>query len=290
MKKALRHIILAFTLSFISMVLYGQNMDQYELLCKQCLELKDRVAEGEKISRAEASALISAFLEMNKEIKGRLENLSADERKRFEMVNNWFSTGIRPLAMDHKVDLPAILATFGYEKISSEIVSAQEISADYPISKRYAMQTYLLASYSLPSAYGLLLGIQKGRWGGYLHLSSNFIYKESKYQCTSDGKLSSGKSFWGNGNSALSNTAGSIGALIKLSPWINVYTGAGYGESKLYWQDIDESWAIVKDYNIRGGVFECGALVSWNSICFGIGISTINFKTSAIDISIGLRF
>ena len=81
MKTAMRHILCMFFLFSLTFSLYGRQetepkpdndgrLTRYELLCKECLELKDLVAEGKQISRAYASDMIAGFVAMNRDQGG----------------------------------------------------------------------------------------------------------------------------------------------------------------------------------------------------------------------------
>ena len=328
MKTAMRHILCMFFLFSLTFSLYGRQetepkpdndgrLTRYELLCKECLELKDLVAEGKQISRAYASDKIAGFVAMNREIKAASDSLTPLQVSRFEMINRWFSTGKRPMALDHVLmtgDLPemtgqAVCMTSRQKEVSIKILSApSEPRTDEYFNDTQTRQhggiedkiidTYIMAGFSLPVSYGLMIGLkesgnsgQKGLlWGGYMHFRSNFRFTETAYSCLGNGKLDNGLSFWGTGNSQRNNLAATVGVLAGPLRWMDIYAGAGYGQSSLIWEDIDGSWACVSDFTHKGLALEAGLITSWRSLCLGIGISTINFRTASLDLSVGVRF
>lgn len=323
---ALRHILCMFFLFSLTFSLYGRRetemkseqdgrLTRYELLCRECLELKELVSEGKQVSRTHASDMIGRFVAMNREIKADSASLSPLQHTRFKMINQWFTTGKRPLAMDHVQmtgDLPemtgqAVCMTGRQEDVSIKILSATsgprtdgaEYFDDTPTRQHGKIEekvidTYIMAGFSLPVSYGLMVGLKKSGkgidWGGYTRFRSNFRFTEASYSCFSSGTIDNGYAFMGNGNSRNTNLMATVGVLAGLAPWLDIYAGAGYGQKVLLWQDIEGSWASVSDFTHKGLAAEAGLITSWRRLCLGIGISTVNFRTASLDISVGVRF
>ena len=113
MKRASRHIICLIHALLSAFCLNGQTTDavvaendellnRYELACRQCLDLKSQVNEGAHVSRKDASDVIDRFVSLNTLIKSSSEDLNPVQRTRFEAISRWFSTGERPLVLDHE--------------------------------------------------------------------------------------------------------------------------------------------------------------------------------------------
>ena len=278
----------------------GQTMDQYELLCGECLDLKERVNSGITVSRAEASEMIERFVQMNAEIKKTNESMTETERTRFDAINRWFSTGIRPAVLDHipmySISPVAVrLLKVPYDR-SCALAPEDKEPDEVPLTKEIKdLKTFLLAGFSFPqTSYGAMLGLQYGKWGGYIRFSSSFSKSYPDYTCTSNGIISNGSgagmAFWPGGDSLISATNVSAGVLFGLLKWMNIYGGLGYGRSYHDWNDIDGNWARVDDLSFEGAAAETGILTSWKFITLGLGISTISFKTATLDISLGVSF
>ena len=112
---ALRHILCGISVFLMTSALYGQTvsenaerLNRYELLCQECLELRTLVESKGSVSRQIALQRINDFVNMNKEIRTDFHDMTKYEQTRFEMINRWFSTGTRPLAMDHISDVPVV--------------------------------------------------------------------------------------------------------------------------------------------------------------------------------------
>ena len=320
MKMALRHILCGISVFLLTTTLYGQTasenaerLNRYELLCQECLELRTLVENKGSISRQVASQRINDFVAMNKKIRSNFEHMTKTEQTRFEMINRWFSTGTRPLAMDHVTDVPVVRPEIRSKAFSAgvtmRVIGGSPINVNGNGDSAYVsteittptsgqsrnLRTYLMADISIPLSYGLMTGLKADRekgidWGGYARFRSNFRFIESEYSCLSTGLLYSGQSFWGNGNSSRSNLSATCGVLAGLTSWLDIYAGAGYGSTGLYWQDIDDAWASVEDFTHKGMAAEIGIIASWRSLCFGAGISTTSFRTTSLDLSVGICF
>ena len=317
MKTAAGHILSLIFLFLLTFSLYGQpitekNPDQgerltrYELLCQECLDLKSMVAEGRLVSRAYASDKINEFVAMNRQIRESSDLMTPMQRARFEMINHWFSTGARPLAMDHPHTLKAISPEPQGTAQQSNITqmgllipsAATPLDPDIRTGNSSKILTYVMADISIPLSYGLMIGLQKGRmdkqkglnWGGYMRLRSNFDFTKPSYSCSGDGTIDDNSAFWGNGKSRNTDILATTGVLTGLTSWLDIYAGAGYGKSSLLWQDIDGSWACVSNFTHEGMALETGLITSWRRFCLGIGISTVNFRTASLDLSVGVYF
>lgn len=320
MKMALRHILCGISVFLLTTTLYGQTasenaerLNRYELLCQECLELRTLVESKGSVSRQVASQRINDFVAMNKKIRSYFEYMTKTEQARFEMINRWFSTGTRPLAMDHISDVPVVRPEIRSKAFSAgvtmRVITVSPINVNGNGDSAYVsteitkptssqsrnLRTYLMADISIPLSYGLMVGLKADRekgidWGGYARFRSNFRFIESEYSCLSTGLLYSGQSFWGNGNSSRSNLSATCGVLAGLTSWLDIYAGAGYGSTSLYWQDIDGVWASVADFTHKGMAAEIGVIAAWRSLCFGAGIFTTSFRTTSLDLSVGIRF
>lgn len=326
MKTALRHILCLISFFAIGGSLYGQTSEEldrkltrYELICRDCLELKTLVAQGVEVSRTQAAGLINDFVAMNKEIKAGTDMMSPSQIRRFEMINHWFSTGKRPLAMDcvpirrsmpeligkavgmdgrhDRIGMTILSITPATQKYIGEDSDDKE-TEQYGKTEHKSMDFHVMADFSLPVSYGVMVGLKKemrsyGKeigWGGYMRFRSNFIFRKPEYSCLSNGTIDNGYAFLGNGNTQKSDLMVTVGTLAGIAPWLDLYAGAGYGQKVLLWQDVEDSWACVSDFTHKGLALEAGLITSWRRICIGIGVSTVNFRTASLDLSVGVRF
>lgn len=125
--------------------------------------------------------------------------------------------------------------------------------------------------------YGLMLNIMKGRWGGFMMVSSNLsIPKSSQYVVTQGGGIPSGGYFKSGGEMHYSAFHLSVGAVRNLWNFLDVYAGAGYGLKRLQWIDQDGQWANVEGYDHGHVTLDAGLIASWKSFSMMIGASLEN--------------
>lgn len=307
MKKTIRHILpllfLFLALSSISAQeksCIDEDLNRYEALCSMCLDIKNRISEGEKISKGEAQALIGHFVAINHKIKQYEASMTASQKRRFDAVSQWFSTGVKPLSL---IPAPEIdVVDFDYNVCVSEsapillecrsvhnLHTLKSPAADTKINRRLSI--YLLAGVTVPDvSYGFMTGAVYGRWGGYVNFKSNYVFINPSYSCFSNGTSENGWMFWPGDGARNSNLLATAGGLFAATDWLSVYLGAGYGHRKLYWEDSSALWAEVSDWSHSGFSSEAGAVFSWKKLALSIGISTISFHTATCSIGIGVSF
>lgn len=301
MKKLLIHILTIVFLVVSCCVAGAQEqlydsldaeLARYESLCQMCLELRERVKQGEDVTKNEAEVFINRFLAMNKSLKQREGEMTQAQRVRFADVAKWFSTGERPLtsysAMLPKLDMPE------YDAEALRFLMHDDVLCDAPVAVRTELNPgnlILLASMNAPDmAYGALAGYMYRKWGGYVSFRSNLVFGKTVYACQSDGSMPGGRYFWANGEERRSNMFVTAGGLYGFNSWLVGYLGAGYGWRTLAWQDVDAEWAEVRDWSVRGVAAEIGLLFSWKQFIGSIGVSTIAFKTCSLTVGLGYKF
>ena len=273
----------------------GDKLEQYESLCRTCLNLKQRIASGENVSRNEAKMHIDDFVAMNKELQSVEADMTVVQRLRFSAISSWFSTGVEPQETD--TALPqlscnlagnSLVATTGSHAAIAEVPSMQ---AGLP-AHRYVeprRNLILMSSFALPDfSCGLIAGYQYGRWGGYAGFRSNYVSAKTSYSCLSDGSLPYWGSMWSTGRSRKSNLSITAGCLIGLGARFSMYVGTGYGWRTLAWEDVDGEWAEISDWSHRGVAFETGAIFIWKRLAVSAGISTVSFRTCSLNVGVGV--
>ena len=304
---ALRHIICTIFALMPALSSFSQTsgtrqsetdslMNRYELICRDCIDMKTMVSSGKSVPKKHAIEMIDRFVELNSLIRSRHNSLTPEQLIRFEAINKWFSTGTRPLALDHMrmetvsaIDMPEPRL----ELTDINVVPAQS-AKDSPkstvISKKKT-NAIILADISVPDfSYGAMIGLQKGKWGGFIKFRSNYLSTDHSYTCKSNGTIGSASPFWSNGKSTASRLTACGGLIYGFTDWLNLYAGAGYGHSKLFWQDIDNKWALVQDCSFKGVAVELGLTASWKMLTVGAGVSSINLRTATCDILLGICF
>lgn len=266
-------------------------LNRYENSCQECLNLRERLQEGEKISKGEAEAMVEKFVYVNGILKELEQDLNEAQKKRFEAINRWFSTGERPKAMDHKKFIAAETPIKTAQAAALQTLLLPEPGEyQYISDHKVRPDIYIVLTHSRqPYTYGIGVGALWEKWGGYVNYTSNFNRTKASYQCTEDGILENGSTFWPNGKTTERNLTITSGALYRLNDYLNVYGGVGYGQSQTLWQDIDGQWAEAGK-GIRGICLESGLMIYVENLAVGIGLATLNFKTITPSLSIGIVF
>ena len=301
MKKLLLHILFLVFMLMPDFIIKAQNqvddsidssIARYETLCQTCMDLRTRIRQGEAVQKFEAEEVIGRFLALNKELKALENEMSEMQKCRFDAIGQWFSTGVKPALINKEPlsPLQALEANVYLGCVSQE----QELKIELPelIGNRpVPSNVFFMASLNVPDlAYGLSMGYQRGRWGGYANFRSNYVFGNTLYSCQSDGLLSDGSPFWFGGQERRSNMLVTAGGIYELKSWLAGYVGAGYGWRTLARKDIDGEWAEVSDWSQAGGAFDAGLLFSWKQLVGSVGVSTIAFKTYSLTIGIGYKF
>lgn len=303
MKTLARHILLViFLVLRVGMLMAQERSDlaeelsRYEALCEECLDMKARVVGGEKVTRKTVADMLRRFVSMNATLKARRSEMTVEQRRRFDALGVWFSTG----------EKPAVLSESGLQPISflmpvpvmTYVDSPGVVAPTRVYSKTFNrwkfLDKYVLTDFSCPDiSYGAMFGLSSPLWGGYVrtrfrnHISGLPV---TTYECELDGTMFSGNKFWPSGRSEVSSIYLAGGILFPVKRWVALYAGAGYGERKLVWEDVGGLWALVSDWSASGIVAETGLLLSWRNLALSAGISTISFRTAAFTCGVGVRF
>lgn len=300
MGNRLRHIFCLVSLLTVCFVAFGQDrmfderLDEYEQLCRRCMELKSRTEAGETVSRSEARSLIDSFISMNKELKAHEDEMTVVQRMRFRGIGRWFASGEEPecsvcsLPAVRPVVTPHYIVSADMTDLRPAPVYVPEDGECNPARRGYVC---LLASIAAPDmAYGLMAGYRSRKVGGYVSFRSSFAFGRTSYSCRQDGIMDDGGRMWPTGKERKSNLSACAGLLMGISDAFALYGGAGYGFRRLAWEDLEGSWVQVSDWSYSGVAAECGAVMSWKRLAFSAGVSTVAFRTASFTCGLGIRF
>ena len=138
-----------------------------------------------------------------------------------------------------------------------------------------------LASFGDVVGYGLHASYLSGRWGGYVSLRTNFVSQLYAYDVLSDGTTVRETGFEAKGDQRIGEFSASAGVVRSVTPWLDLYAGAGYGSSTLCWNDIHGAWAKVKDYSGSGLMLDGGALLHVGRLSLLGGVSWLTARPEA---------
>lgn len=274
-------------------------LDRYEEICGRCIELRGRISAGEAVPNAEVTKLLGELSRLRTLIQDSQGSMSAGQRKRFNTIKNRYesSTGgelssstpaakktegtratykknvtappaanvIRNLSVlpqgSSVPGLPFLLAAPAGSGIAAQSTPAPP-EAPAPLYGPIRTDIIPIACFGVRPAFGLFGAVAKGHWGGYISARSTFTPTAADYTTDSDGNISGGGKFWGNGNSRYGSWAISAGAVWHMRDAFGIYAGAGFGSRILSWQDASGKWARVSDHSYTGPGIEAGLIAS----------------------------
>ena len=138
-----------------------------------------------------------------------------------------------------------------------------------------------LASFGDVVGYGLHVTYLSGRWGGCFSFRTNFVSQLYAYDVLSDGTTGGETGFEAKGDQRIGELSASAGVVRSVTPWLNLYAGAGYGSSTLCWNDIHGTWAKVKDYSGSGLMLDGGAVLHLGRLSLLGGVSWLTARPEA---------
>ncbi len=128
---------------------------------------------------------------------------------------------------------------------------------------------------------GLFLAMTRGRWGGYVSLRTNFVSQFYAYDILSDGTTPGEAVFEAKGGQRIGEYSAAAGVIHTVTPWMELYAGAGYGSSTLCWNDSLGAWAKVNDYSGAGLMLDGGAVFHVGKISLLGGVSWLTTRPEA---------
>ena len=309
-----RRYIAAF-LTVLLLVLMGQDaaafpdgwdkaLDQYEAICKRCLELRARSFQGEQIPADTLKELLAELASLRRSLQNGSGSMTAEQRIRFEQIRQYylFSTtddrGGRQIFPEAET-VSGVLAASAPEEPQPPIVVT-------PVPKIRRWHWGLVPTIGIPvrkalSARDLSVGMTllsldgKTGLGIYLKGLTTFRYPSVIGTCFRDGTLPGGGYFYSSGNSAYSAFTVTGGMLYRFHRNIGVWAGVGYASETVCWQGADKAWYRVEDASGRGVCPEAGVVLTLGD--FGCGSLTFlaggRFslpKKASVDIGLGWLF
>lgn len=176
-----------------------------------------------------------------------------------------------------RIDNPVILSEAkGETKDLSK--RAEGETKDLPVKRFNVLPTL---SFGDTHQGGLFLAMTRGRWGGYISLRTNLKSQLYAYDILSDGTTGGEAAFEPKGGQRIGEYSAAAGLVVTVTPWMDLYAGAGYGSSTLCWNDIHGAWAKVRDYSAAGLLLDGGAVFHLGKISLLGGVSYLTARPEA---------
>lgn len=75
---------------------WDRILDRYEILCNECIDMKNRVEAGEKISSKDISKLLNSLGKIREELKGGSGSMTQEQLERFESIRAAYTSAFAP--------------------------------------------------------------------------------------------------------------------------------------------------------------------------------------------------
>ena len=259
-------------------------LDRYEFICRRCASWRDAVDRGDRVPKDSLQAMTLELKEVRKNLQYVLGDMSPGQRRWFEAVRDWFSTGDWPVTTG-PIEGAATSTAVAAPLLSSRAVAAPMLSSravadgerisvtdggDTLAPSGLGMTKKKIAVGGIVGATvgvwpdisgGVLAGVTLDRWGIFLKARSNFSFRKTTYECNSDGTTDYGY-FWSSGAKAVVNRHQvTLDVSYAFANPVSLYIGAGYGIRTLCWQDSEGAWAKVRDRSFRSVALDAGLLI-----------------------------
>ncbi|MBO4231420.1 MAG: hypothetical protein J5886_07055 [Bacteroidales bacterium] len=155
---------------------------------------------------------------------------------------------------------------------------AKSETKDLPVKRINILPTLSLGD---THQVGLFLAMTRGQWGGYVSLGTNLKSQLYAYDTLSDGTTGGEERFEARGGQRIGEYSAVAGIVRNITPWMDLYVGAGYGSSTLCWNDIHGAWAKVRDYSAAGLLLDGGAVFHLGKISLLGGVSYLTARPEA---------
>ena len=290
-------LVMIFCLLAGSGVMSAQNdwdsvLDRYESITAQCKELRDKAAAGEPVSQKSVTALFGELSRLRNTLQQASGKMTTAQRERFRTIRESYEGGkilrsaLRQTQDGAQNDTPVILseAEGAAKDLSKAGGVAKDLSAAPVAYQGFGRQPWnivALASFGDVVGYGLHVTYLSGRWGGCFSFRTNFVSQLYAYDVLSDGTTGGETGFEAKGDQRIGELSASAGVVRSVTPWLNLYAGAGYGSSTLCWNDIHGAWAKVKDYSGSGLMLDGGALLHVGRLSLLGGVSWLTARPEA---------
>jgi hypothetical protein len=267
---------------------WDELLDRFELICRKCLDLKQRKDAGEPIPSSQLIALMDQLESLRGELKQVSDKMPAYALKRYHAIRQMYSTGV--IVETREEMLAGVDCTFlPYGTAALGSYSLPDVTP-LPVEPRPLPSVLAVSALiSLPElsygASGAYWGQRFGIWGA---VRSTFSHHQAAYEASSDGSFNGGR-VWASGKAATDRLFATVGPLVRVSKTVALYGGAGYGVKRLCWEDSNGDWMLIKDASGSGVCYEAGASILIGSYTLSLSWLYLPRTCNTFNLSVGLN-
>ena len=248
---------------------WNKALDRYEYVCGRCAEWRTRLNQGKPVPRDSLRMLSDELTEIKKNLQYALVEMTPGQRRRFEAIRDWFTTGEWPADETDKVESAAGFTTAALQSPLEmtnrfpvrPVMTATPSSNSTKVPIRVGGIAGMTAGVYPDLSYGILAGISLDNWGIFIKGRSNFHARKTSYDCLSDGTTSDGGYFWSGDARTVNRHQITFDVSYAFCKPVSLYLGAGFGARTLCWKDSDGDWARVRDRSYRNVAIDAGLLI-----------------------------
>ena len=280
---------------------WDKALNQYEAICKRCLDLRDRSLQGELIPADTFKDLLLELENLRKTIQSGSGEMTEEQRARFERIRQTYlqsspsSESVAVTEPEVPVEPPLVEATEA-EPLPID-AAPQLIRVHFGIAPVASVPLQKGLSAKDLSA-GLMLIAHDGKTGlgAYIKGTTTFHYKKVSGICFQDGTLQDGSYFYAAGSTGWAAYSITGGLIYRFHRNVGIWAGAGYAAENVYWQSTDGAWYRIKDACRCGVCPEAGLMFTVGSFCKGRSLIILAggrfplAKKASVDVGLGWMF
>ncbi len=268
---------------------WDELLDQFELICRKCLSLKQKRDAGEPVSSSQLSSLMDQLASLRGEIKNVSDKMPVAARKRFYAIRKMYATGV--VADTRPETIPAIasapLPQGAHSRFSTPVLKGESIQPRPILLPSYKIVSLTVSAPEM--AYGISGEYWGRRLGVWASVRSSFSFHNIAYSALSDGSSGDGR-IWTSGKAATDRFFATGGPILRINRNLALFGGAGYGIRQLCWEDSEGDWMLIKDRSHRGVCCELGATLLLGRTALSASWLTIPLKYNSATIAVGFCF
>ena len=265
-------------------------LDRYDYICRKCLEMRNKVIEGESVPKAELNTLIAELYSLREQLKDAEGSMNQEQLFRFRQIRRRYQPETAKTAL--KSDRHTIAAIDNVLTDSPITSPAPNLLAQEP-GHRVSIHRIRNEVYGIVSVPALQAGAAytflRDNWGLYIKAQVAPILTKPDGLCLSNG--TEGDSYiWTTGKYRKTGWGASAGIVWESPVRLRAYAGAGYGTLNLLWEEVSGRWLKVTDKSYSGVQYDAGLMLPIGNLNIIAGISSMDFKLFNVEFGAGFSF